>query len=71
MSATRKPKAKARSSREQDMLFDIKDTDVMLRKPDLNNLEKEVKISIYGSVGPSEDIKSNAQFQRERSSQNN
>ena len=42
MSSTRKPNAKARKSRELDMLFDYGDMDVMLGDGNSNSIERDL-----------------------------
>ena len=56
MPSTRKQKAKVRRSREQDMLSDIENVDIMLGGPNLNSLESEVSNSLNGFVGPNDDF---------------
>ena len=70
MPSAKKRKDKTRRYREQDILSDIENVDIMLRNPDLNSLGQE-KNSLCGSIGPINDDTSSMESQRERSSQEN
>ena len=58
MPSTRKQKAKARKSREMDMMSDFENMDVMIGNENTNPIERELS-NMIGNVLNDQDIESN------------
>ena len=63
MPSTRKQKAKARKSREMDMMSDFEKVDVMIGNGNINPIERELS-NMIGNVVDDQDIESNLQSPR-------
>ena len=69
MPSTRKQKAKARKSREMDMMSDFENMDVMIGNENTNPIDREHS-NMIGNVGNNQDIESNPQSARYESHEN-
>ena len=63
MTSTRRQKAKARKSREMDMMSDLDNIDISFGNARVNPLERELANANEGSVN-NEDTESNSRFRR-------
>ena len=63
MPSTRKQKAKARKSREMDMMSDFENVDVMIGNENINPFERELS-NMIGNVVDDQDIESSLQSSR-------
>ena len=69
MPSTRKQKAKARKSREVDMMSDFENMDVMIGNENTNPIERELSNMIGNGVN-GQDIESNPQSSRYETHEN-
>ena len=69
MPSTRKQKAKARKSREMDMMSDFENADVMVGNGNSNPVERKVS-DMIGNKGNDQDIESNLQSSRHETHEN-
>ena len=69
MPSKRKQNAKARKSREMDMMSDFENADVMIGNGNINPIERELS-DMIGNVGNDQDIESNLQSSRYETHEN-
>ena len=69
MPSTRKQKAKARKSREMDLMSDFENVDVMIGIENINPIERQLS-DMIGNVGNEQDIESNLQTSRYETHEN-
>ena len=69
MPSTRKQKAKARKSREMDMMSDFENTDIMLGNKSINTIERGLS-NVIGNTGNHGDTESNLQPEENESREN-
>ena len=69
MPSTRKQKAKARKSREMDMMSDFENVDVMIGNGNINPIERELS-DMNGNVENDQDIEFNLQSLRYETHEN-
>ena len=70
MPSTRRQKAKARNSRELDMISDFEKMDIMLGNDNINTFEREIS-NVIGSSGGHCDAECNLQSRENDSHGNN